>query len=168
MASDKPIIRKIAWISFIPQLILIILLDVLFGCFIKPFDCVTMVALLFYMLMFFLLRNLIPRNHRKGMALFKSGNYAQAISQFEKSYIYFMEHAWIDKYRFIVLLSSSRISYTEMALLNIAFCYTQMGDGNKAKEYYEKTLEQFPNSEMAKSALKMINSVANNKEDLLL
>ena len=44
-----------------------------------------------------------------------------------------------------------------MALLNIAFCYSQKGNGSKAKEYYEKTLQQFPGSEMAKSALRMLN-----------
>ncbi|MDO4304441.1 MAG: tetratricopeptide repeat protein [Bacillota bacterium] len=158
MASNKPVIRQIAWISMIPQLIVMAILVVLFGILIKPFEYALIVAMLFYLFVSNLLRNLVPRHHRKGIALYKAGNYAQAIGEYEKSYAFFTEHAWIDKYRFIVLLSSSRISYTEMALLNIAFCYAQMGDGNRAKEYYEKVLEQFPDSEMAKSALRMLMS----------
>ena len=106
----------------------------------------------------------IPRNHRRGMKLFKTGQYIQAISEFQKSYEFFMKHAWIDKYRYFVLLSSSRISYTEMSLLNTAFCYTQIGQGALAKEYYEKTLAQFPDSEMAKSALRMLQSLTDEYE----
>lgn len=46
-----------------------------------------------------------------------------------------------------------------MALTNAAFCYVQTGKGQKAVEYYEKVLHQFPDSEMAKSALKMLHAV---------
>ena len=48
-----------------------------------------------------------------------------------------------------------------MSLANIAFCYTQIGDGNKAKEYYEKALSQFPDSEMGKMGLRTIHAAAN-------
>lgn len=37
--------------------------------------------------------------------------------------------------------------------------YTQSGSGQLAKEYYQKALERFPDSEMAKSALNMIASL---------
>ena len=47
---------------------------------------------------------------------------------------FFKRYNWIDKYRFVVLLSLSRISYTEMALANIAFCHGQLGEGGKSKE----------------------------------
>ena len=45
-----------------------------------------------------------------------------------------------------------------MALNNIAFAYGQIGDGKKAKEYYERLLTEFPRSGIAKAALKMIDS----------
>ena len=77
------------------------------------------------------------------------------------SYGFFNKKQWIDKYRFIILLSASRISYKEMALLNIAFCYGQLGDGKRSREFYEKTLTEFPDSEMAKTALNMLNAVKN-------
>lgn len=158
MASNKPIRRQIAWLFLIPQLIIFQLIIIIFNFFITPFDLAVNLALLFYLGVFFLLRTLIPHNHRKGIRLIKSDSYAEAIIEFEKSYDFFMQHPWIDRYRFLVLLSSSKTSYTEMALTNAAFCYTQTGNGQKAVEYYEKALHLFPDSEMAKSALKMLHS----------
>ena len=61
----------------------------------------------------------------------------------------------------ITLFSASKMSYREMDLNNIAFCYSQIGNGTKSKEYYEKTLSEFPESIMAKTALKLINSAQN-------
>lgn len=39
-----------------------------------------------------------------------------------------------------------------------AFCYGQSGDGKRSKEFYEKTLREFPNSEIAKASLRMFES----------
>jgi tetratricopeptide (TPR) repeat protein len=111
-----------------------------------------------YLAISFLLRFGVPFHHRKGIALFKKDSFIEAIPFFEKSYAFFNRNKWIDKYRYITLLSSSRASYTEMALLNIAFCYGQSGDGKKSKEYYEKTLSEFPNCEIAKASLRMFES----------
>ena len=162
MASNKPVVRQIAWISLIPNFILFVLLVYLVGR-IAPPAIASYLIIILYMFIILALRN-IPRNHRRGMKFFKSGQYVQAISEFQKSYEFFTRHAWIDKYRYFVLLSSSRISYTEMALLNTAFCYTQIGEGALAKESYEKTLAQFPDSEMAKSALRMMQSLTDENE----
>lgn len=157
--SSNSIVRRIAWISIVPQLLIIYLLIAIFNLFVTPFRYACDLALLFYLGAFLLLRNLIPRNHRKGVRLFKAGNYTQAIIEFQKSYDFFIRHPWIDRYRFIVLLSSSRLSYTEMALVNAAFCYAQTGNGQKAAEYYERTLRQFPDSEIAKSGLNMLHAL---------
>ena len=162
MASNKPVVRQRAWLAGLLHVLLLLVFTIIFrffvGSFIDGFD----LALLVFFIAFLLLRFLVPRNHRQGVEFYRSGSYAQAISEFEKSYDFFTKHAWVDKYRFIVLLSSSRISYTEMSLVNIAFCYTQMGDGNMAKEYYEKALSQFPDSEMARTALQMLDAAANS------
>lgn len=58
----------------------------------------------------------------------------------------------------------SRMTYTEMTLLNTAFCYTRIGEGALAIEYYGKTLVQFPDSEMAKSALRMMHSLTDDNQ----
>lgn len=158
MASGKPIVRQIAWVSILAPLVLMVVLIILFRLIVKPPNTAFALSLLIYLIIFFLLRFGIPRNHRNGVARYKAGNYESAIEEFKKSYEFFSRHSWVDKYRYITLLSSSRVSYTEMALVNIAFCYTQLGDGVLARQYYEKAQEQFPNSEMARTALNMIHS----------
>ena len=160
MSSGRPVIRQIAWIALIPQLIILIVLVVLTSMIFGVSSPIPDLAVILYFLYPLVSRKLIAHNHRSGIRLFKAGDYVHAIDEFEKSYDFFMKHKWIDKYRFVILLSSGRISYAEMALLNIAFCYTQIGDGNRAKMYYGKTLEQFPDSGMAKAALQMMNSVS--------
>lgn len=49
-----------------------------------------------------------------------------------------------------------------MALLNMAFSYSQLGNGMKSKEIYEKVIEDYPQNEIARSALRMLNSMNNN------
>ena len=162
MASSKPIVRQTAWISLIPQLLFMAILCAIYIIFIEPIFLAIELALITYLFLSVTLKFSISHNHRKGIALFKVGKYEQAINEFQKSYSFFSKYTWIDKYRFITLLSSSKISYREMALLNVAFCYSQIGDGKKSKDYYLKTIEQFPNSEMANTSLKMIESIENN------
>lgn len=165
MASGRPVVRQIAWASLIPQFIFIVALTFIFGLFIKPLTNAWEAALIVYLAAAILLRELVPRNHRKGIRFFKAGDYTRAIDEYRKSYEFFTKHAWIDKYRFLVLFSSSRISYTEMALLNIAYCHAQLGNGAKAIEAYEEVLRQFPDSQMAQSALQMLRSVFDDHSD---
>jgi tetratricopeptide (TPR) repeat protein len=162
MASSQPIVRQINWFATIPQFI------ILFICIFIYYQIKVSDPLIYgagtYLFLSLALRHLIPRYHRKGIKVYKSGQFEKAIEEFEKSYDFFIRHEWVDKYRSIVLLSSSRISYLEMAMLNIAFCYGQLGDGEKSKELYEKTLLKFPDSQMAMSSLKMYESAKNIKQ----
>ena len=95
------------------------------------------------------------------MSLVKKEKFEEAIPFFEESFEYFTKNNWVDKYRYIALLSVSGWSYKELALTNLAFCYGQIGNANMAKEYYEKTLENYPDNAMAKTGLRMINAIQN-------
>ena len=46
-----------------------------------------------------------------------------------------------------------------MGLCNIAFCYSKTNNGQKAKEYYELILKEFPNNGMAIIGQRIINSM---------
>jgi tetratricopeptide (TPR) repeat protein len=160
MSSKLPFIRQASLISLVPQTIVLILfvfitsflnLDIIFHVLIS--------IVLFYI--FALLLRKIAWYHRKGIKLMKTKNFIKAIPMFQKSYEFFSRRSWIDKYRFIFLLSSSHISYREMALINIAFCNTQINQGREAKKYYELALEEFPGSEMAQTALNMMEASKN-------
>ena len=156
MNSQTPTIKQVAWISILPQFIVMGLLMLVWYQFNQQefimFGAGT------YLLLFYALRSGIPKDHRRGIRKVKTGNFESAIPDFEKSYEFFQKHNWIDKYRFIVLLSSSRITYKEMALNNIAFCYGQIGQGNKSREFYERTLKEYPGSGIAEAGLRLLNS----------
>ncbi len=158
MSSKTPTTRQISWISIVPQLITMGII-MTFWYSISP-ENVILYGSLTYLVISFSLRNLIPKDHRNGMKKVKKGNFKEAISDFNESYNFFNKNNWIDKYRFITLLSSSRVSYKEMALNNIAFCYAQSGNGIKSKEFYERTLKEFPESGIAKAGLNMLNSIS--------
>ena len=105
-------------------------------------------------------RMVVARAHRAGIALVRQQQFAAAITKFQESYEFFDRHRWIDRYRAITLMSPSAVSYREMAIANIAFCYGQLGDGARCRAYYQKCLELYPESGLATSALRMLDAAA--------
>ena len=161
MSSKVPTVKQTAWISLLPHLLIIVFLIGIYYL-VNPENAI-LFGVFTYLILSFSLRRLVPKDHRNGIIKNNVSNFREAISDFEKSYFFFKKHEWVDKYRYITLLSSSKISYREMALNNIAFCYGQIGNVEKSKEYYLKTLNEFPESGMAKVALNFINSIENGK-----
>ncbi len=81
MSSGRPIVRQIAWLSLVPQLLLMGILCIVYRiCFDSTLLAVEL-AMITYLLLSLTLRSCIPRNHRKGIALYKAGKYAQAIEK---------------------------------------------------------------------------------------
>jgi tetratricopeptide (TPR) repeat protein len=159
MASNVPTIRLISWISVIPQIAFMLILIFIYHKL--NFTDPAIYGAITYLALSMALRNLVPKSHREGLELTKEHKFENAIPKFENSYKFFTENNWIDKYRFIILLSSSKMSYREMALCNLAFCYSQIGNGQKAIEYYKKTLAEYPENEIAQTGLKMLTSIEN-------
>jgi tetratricopeptide (TPR) repeat protein len=161
MALNIPIIRQIAWISVVPQALLILLIIYIYDLlgFSEPalWGAATSIILSFG------LRNLIAKSHRQGIKLVKEQKFKDAISFFEESVTYFSKNKWVDKYRFLTLLSSSKMCYREMGLCNIAFCHSQIGNGLKAKEIYQQVLTEYPENRLASVALNMLNSIGQNE-----
>ena len=157
MASNVPTIRQISWASVIFQLALIGLLVYIFQ--LLDFGDPVIAAAIAYTILAFGLRNLFAKSHREGIKLVKRQKYIEALPLFEKSVAYFSQNKWVDKYRFITLLSSSRLTYREMGLCNIAFCYSQTGNGLKAKEVYTQTLQEYPENGLANAGLNMLTSL---------
>ena len=158
MASSLPIVRQVAWLSVLPQLVLLFLLMALAGAL--NISSPAVVGAIAYLTLSFALRLLVPRAHRKGIRLFKQERFAEAVPCFKDSYEFFSRHAWIDRWRAITMLSSSRISYREMALVNVAFCLGQSGQQQEAIAKYRRVLQEFPESKLAETALRMMEPSA--------
>lgn len=161
MSSKTPVVKQTALLSLIPQIIILALFFFLFWWLNFRYPLFT--ATIVFLALTTILRFSMAFHHRRGMWYFKKKKYKEAIEMYKKSYLYFSKHPWIDRFRYITLFSSSKISYKEMALLNIAFSYSQIGDGENSEKYYKKTQSEFPDSEMAKTALKMIDSIKENE-----
>lgn len=156
MAANVPTVRQFSWISLIPQLILMGIIFYVY--YLLKIGEPILIGTLTYLILSFGLRTLVARDHNQGMKFVKQQQFENAIPLFEKSVAFFTKYNWIDKFRFLTLLSSSKMTYKEMGLCNIAFCYSQTNNGQKAKEYYELTLKEFPENGLAIAGLKMINS----------
>lgn len=157
MSSNVPIVSRVAWISLIPQLIFMSFLVWLWS--VLNADIPIINGCFTYLAISFSLRTFIPRDFNRGIRLVKIEKFQEAIPYFERSYTFFRNNIWLDKYRYLTLLNSSKMSYCELSLGNIGFCYGQMGDIVKAKEYYEKVLQEFPDNGIAKAALRLLNSI---------
>lgn len=163
MNSKIPTAKQTAWISLIPHTLVLLTIWWIWWQ-ISP-DGAIIYGTITYLLISNILRRIIARHQRRAMKYVQLQNFETAIPLFQKSYEFFKRNEWVDKYRYLTLLTSSGISYREIALNNIAFCYGQMGNGQKAREYYERTLEEFPNSGLATTGLNMLNALTNSSSE---
>jgi len=161
MSAKTPIIRQGAAISAVPQLLALAVFVFVAHQFLSDFIGALLVGTWIYLLYALLVRCLLAKQHRKGIRLVKKGRFAEAIPEFEASYEFFKRNSWLDQWRYLTLLSSSAISYREMALCNIAYSYSQQGNGQAARDAYERALREYPNSSIATSALNIMRAATN-------
>jgi tetratricopeptide (TPR) repeat protein len=154
MTSSVPIIRQIAWLSVVPQIAILLLL-IAIARLLEVREPLLAGALT-YLAASFILRSVIPRHHRNGIYFYKKERFAEAIPYFYKSYEFFARHPWLDRWRAVTMLSPSRMSYKEMALINVAFCLAQAGERERSIQEYRRVLAEFPGSKMAEAALRLL------------
>lgn len=155
--SRVPVVRQVSWVATIPQIVAVATAIGL-GWFIAQSPAGGACGAAVYLLYSFASRKWIPRDHRRGIRLSQNHQFAEAIVAHQESYDFFTRHTWLDRYRSITMMSPGAMTFREMALINIAFAHSQLGDGAKAKECYRRALAEFPNSAMAAAAVKMIEA----------
>ena len=155
MPSSQTMIKQ-PMINYLLQIMFISILLIIYNLIgiVNPL----LFSALTYLVIAFGIKAVILIYYKKGMIYYKDEEYGKAIQEFQKSFDLLMKHRWIDTYRYVAMLSS-QIPYLEMTSLNMAFCYRQIGDRTKAKELYIKTLSLFPDCEMAKDELKILDSI---------
>jgi tetratricopeptide (TPR) repeat protein len=98
------------------------------------------------------------------MKAYQAENFQDVISHFKANYEFFSAHPWLDKLRWLIFGVSSPNPYRIIALCNMAYCYTQIGDGRRAIELYERALDEMPDCKLARASLKMLRSVSPRPE----
>lgn len=142
--GKQNIIKHYNWFLIIPQMAIFGILA-LFLRFLEVPRYV-LLALSLYLLLSGYLKIMIPKWHRKGLFYLRKGELEGAIFAFEKSYNFFSKNLWIDEYRAFTLFSISRLSYREMALINIIYCYQSMNKPKEAEKIRKKLASEFPNN----------------------
>ena len=112
----------------------------------------------FYLVTSVVLRTVLCRHHRAAIRLCKRLHYAEAIPEFHKSVEFFGRHRWVDRFRSVTILSAAGLGYREMGLVSLGFCYGQIGDGVNARRCYDLCLEEHPDNEMARAALRLMDA----------
>ncbi len=158
-----PVARQMSWQSIISQFILLAVFMVITD-YIGGFSSLgLLIGVLIYALYYLLVKFTLEHNINDGLKLINKGEFNQAISKFEAAYEFFSRHPWLDRWRFL-FLHTSTLNYREMALINIAVCFSQTGDGKRSKQYYQRALAEFPDSMLAQVALKAIESFESNQD----
>ena len=161
MKANIPVVRYTSWPMVIPQLITMALFTGISVLLLwNPLQLLSVSLGLFaYLLFAFALRHFLTYDHRQGMVLVKREDYQRAITMFEKSFRFFSDHAWIDRYRAWTIQSPSGYTFREIALTNIGFCHLQLGDIAQAKAVYTRVLDEYPGNALARSTLNVIETV---------
>lgn len=162
----KSLAQNFNWASIVIQIVTIAVLALLWHA--ANVNTPLLNGALTYYIFSLCLRTWVPRSHRKGIEFIKNEEWENAISSFENSYTFFQKHRWVDKYRYLTLLSSSRLSYREMALNNIAFCYSQAGNRIKSREYYHRIQQEFPSSNTDTLPLQSLPRTEPDPDDIFL
>jgi tetratricopeptide (TPR) repeat protein len=161
MHSSDTVVKQTSWLMVIPQLIALAFCVALAALVLWPRLGLVSISLGAFAYLAYGVgsRWILLRPHRNGLRLTSDGKYPEAIHSFEQSYAFFSKYIWVDQYRYLTMLTPSANSFREMALVNIAYCYLQMGDWMKAKDYYQSIMAQFPNSLFARRAMELIENI---------
>lgn len=95
---------------------------------------------------------------RRGLRACSRRDFETAIQEIEGAYAFLERHSWIDRYRRIIALNISAVGYREIALYNIASIHYQNGHWDEAKAVFLRMLQRFPENQIAKRGLAMIET----------
>jgi tetratricopeptide (TPR) repeat protein len=163
---DTPTVRITSWIRTIPFLLAILLVAAAYHALqLWPaWTCDLLAGVIVVVAYRCLLRYTLMRHQVRGLRLVRAQRFEEAIQAFERNLAIFDRHPSLDKWRSLILLSSSRYSYGEMTLLNLGYAAAQMRQGARAEEYYERVLELNPRNGAAFSALNLLNAKLEDPE----
>jgi len=149
MKQKRKIINQINPAYLISQLAVLLIVTYVFKLLKIPNYWLLSISI--YFLLSGYLKIMIPKSHRRGLYYLRKGEFEGAIYAFSKSYKFFSKHSCIDEYRAYVMLSISRLSYREMALMNIIYAYQKLGKMTEARKVQNNLAKEFPNNPYGKN-----------------
>lgn len=117
-------------------------------------------ATAFYFILKILLQWRAKSFQKEGLKLMAEERYREAADTFEAGYEYFSERRWKDRYRAISMLDHTGMEWREIMLANTATNLAMAGERTRAIVLYQHCLELYPESRLAKPALRLLTAEA--------
>lgn len=166
MTQPMPVVRQLQWEGLVSQFFAVAVLTVIAHLIVPaagiPED--VFIAGLTYLIFCRVMRARFVRDHREGMKAYHSQRFEDAISHFDASYRFFSAHRNLDSWRSLLFGVASSNPYRVIALCNMAYCWSQAGNGQRAIELYEQALQEKPDCTLAKASLNMLRSTSSTPD----
>jgi len=103
-------------------------------------------------------RLILCRHHRVGVALTRAGRFSDAVRAFRASAAFWHRWATLDRLRGLVLGSSVAYPFGHLARYNQAYCYSRMGRREEACDILRALLGDAPDMVIAASLLRVLEA----------
>ncbi len=124
-----------------------------------------------YFLLSSITRKLFLSHHQKGIRLMRAEQFSEAALEFHMSCQYFTKHQNIDRFRFITMFQSSKLSYKHMGMYNLLVCHLRQEQFDLAEKLLHDLLDDSPPEELTpaleeiKKALEMVKNAPEEKKN---
>jgi hypothetical protein len=154
MVNEGKFPRLFSWTSAVLHVLLIAGISLLFERFSIPWPVLW--AVVVFLVLANLLRRIVISDFRRGADALNAKKYDEALHWLERSATFFQRYPWLDRYRYLLLLSSSALSYREMALVNRALCIGRTRSSEETDQAFKQVLREFPESALARITRRMM------------
>ncbi len=103
-------------------------------------------------------RRLFLADLYQGVDYLKKGQFEQALVAFQAQYYVLESNSWVDRYRWLVLLSPTTYSFREVALLYQVAPYVQLGDKKRVMDATRECLRINPLNVFAHTRLELVEA----------
>jgi hypothetical protein len=164
MPSKVPFVKQeTVWLAVVPRILFIGVLCIVYYQWDR--NNFFVLGFITYLIVWYGLRTFaFPKDVHKSIKLIREEKFKEAVPYIERSIEFYNKHPWIDKYRFLLMVSSSKRGILESSICNLGFCLLQSGNARAAKEVYEDVLRRYPENTVAKIQLKTIHTMTNSTE----
>lgn len=154
MVNEGKFPRQFSWTSAVLHAVLIAGISLFFERLSVPWPVVWATAV--FLILANLVRRILISDLRRGIDTLNAKKYAEALPWLERSVTFFQRYPWLDKYRYLLLLSSSALSYREIALVNRALCIGRTRSFEETDAAFKEVLQEFPESVLARITRRMM------------
>lgn len=144
MAAQASIVRPVGLVGVLLALVPPVLLTVTFATAFGSDLGLPLGLIIYVFYRLIVVRRIVCRDHRLGVALTRRGKFDDAIAAFRRSEAFWARHPTLDRFRGLVLGSGTSHSFHVFALYNQTHCLSRLGRSAEASTLVERILSEHP------------------------